>query len=804
MTQARLSSITIDGFRSINQPISLRLDAPMVLVHGNNGAGKTSLLSALELALTGSVPSLERVDKAYRKQLANYVTGKGAISLRVEGLSDDFNDTDIELSRSTTRTPGGLSEQAARFYSERCYLAQTTLSQLLAIYGGDDTSIDTPLSQFAAELLGLDRLDALQRGLQPARDARNVRPLVPTYRTLEDRRAALARSVATITADLEGIRGTIADLTTRLDAATAALGDTDLSGGEAAEAIRSSLAELDNRSRQADELTRSWERITEVRSGSGREIAAVVARDRDAKAVAWLKTHGKRIERLLSAAASHLTDVPQGVTVDIGRDVARLSSELDRLSQAAGAAVAAAESAERRRKQVDDELVTASTEVEDLDRRITELGREAPDLAAALSTVLPHIHNDDCPICGRDYSEVSDEALADVVRDRIAAITAAASRLADATSRRAALATRIAELQRERELLVARAPTVEQRLQDQAAAASLSGLAAEAAQLEQIAITGNSILRQQAEAVRQAVGWSRSDVEEGLIETDLAVLECELGFEGDPQPALGARLLSIKNLISSQREVLLRQLEQARTALVIREELASATMRMAETETTLRTQVAARKRADDAFRAAGAVRKSVGRIADAAAEARSRVVAEVFNDRLNSLWRDLFVRLAPDEEFVPSFDVPTGRGGRIRPVLKTIHRSGEDGGSPGVMLSSGNLNTAALTLFLALHLSVQPRLPWLVLDDPVQSMDDVHIAHFAALLRTLSKEHGRQIIVAVHDRPLFDYLALEMSPAFPTDELITVELERSSAGETRYKTQRYGYTERPRLVSAVA
>ena len=47
------------------------------------------------------------------------------------------------------------------------------------------------------------------------------------------------------------------------------------------------------------------------------------------------------------------------------------------------------------------------------------------------------------------------------------------------------------------------------------------------------------------------------------------------------------------------------------------------------------------------------------------------------------------------------------------------------------MLSAGNLNTAALTLFLALHLSVEEKLPWLVLDDPVQSMDELHIAQFA-------------------------------------------------------------------------
>ena len=102
------------------------------------------------------------------------------------------------------------------------------------------------------------------------------------------------------------------------------------------------------------------------------------------------------------------------------------------------------------------------------------------------------------------------------------------------------------------------------------------------------------------------------------------------------------------------------------------------------------------------------------------------------------------------------------------------------------MLSAGNLNTAALTLFTALHLAVRPKLPWLLLDDPVQTMDELHIAQFAALLRTLTQSKGRQVILAVHERPLFEYLALELSPAFPGDKLITIELARSPVGETRY------------------
>ena len=163
---------------------------------------------------------------------------------------------------------------------------------------------------------------------------------------------------------------------------------------------------------------------------------------------------------------------------------------------------------------------------------------------------------------------------------------------------------------------------------------------------------------------------------------------------------------------------------------------------------------------------------------------RSRVVGQVFNDSLNAAWRDLFVRLAPDEPFIPAFALPQATKGDVEARLETYYRDGRKGGNPRAMLSAGNLNTAALTLFFALHLSVKPQLPWLIIDDPVQSMDEVHISQFAALLRTLSKQHGRQVILAVHEKPLFDYLCLELSPAFDGDRLITVELGRAANGES--------------------
>ena len=48
----------------------------------------------------------------------------------------------------------------------------------------------------------------------------------------------------------------------------------------------------------------------------------------------------------------------------------------------------------------------------------------------------------------------------------------------------------------------------------------------------------------------------------------------------------------------------------------------------------------------------------------------------------------------------------------------------------------------------------------------------------------VSKGLNRQIILAVHDRALFDYLTLELSPAFEDDRLLTVELSRTTDGKS--------------------
>jgi len=69
----------------------------------------------------------------------------------------------------------------------------------------------------------------------------------------------------------------------------------------------------------------------------------------------------------------------------------------------------------------------------------------------------------------------------------------------------------------------------------------------------------------------------------------------------------------------------------------------------------------------------------------------------------------------------------------------------------------------------------------------VQPALTVRIAQFAALLR------DRQVVIAVHKRALFDYLTLELSPAFSRDSLIAVEIRRTFEGKAVVTPRAFGF-----------
>jgi DNA repair exonuclease SbcCD ATPase subunit len=146
--------------------------------------------------------------------------------------------------------------------------------------------------------------------------------------------------------------------------------------------------------------------------------------------------------------------------------------------------------------------------------------------------------------------------------------------------------------------------------------------------------------------------------------------------------------------------------------------------------------------------------------------AASRAIAGVTRDRFASLQPlvdDIFARLAPHPAFTSlGFEMTVSYR---RGVADAFVKDPESGvtGDPLLVFSSSQANVAALTYFLALSWSGGTKaLPFLLLDDPLQSMDDVNALGFSDLCRHIRSR--RQLIVSTHEDRLASLLERKLMP----------------------------------------
>ncbi len=792
----RLKQITIQDFRSIRGQVTVELNASIVLVHGPNGVGKTSLLSAIELGLTGDVAALSRGEEGFLQHLPHKDAPKGRSQIGLTAIHGGADvSADISLSREGVEGQGLLAAAESTFFSDRCYLAQSTLGRLLEIYQHQDPRRSgTPLTRFVKDLLRLDPLEALIEGLHPVGHVNRLRAPAPQYwaarsdlPTLKKDADNAEAGAAQQGADLEVTEGEIRDLTGDAWPADQSI-DPALLAAEITrrrQADDRSLSDLARRRREIDVISGQVTIYAATDAGSVRataEQSLVAAR---AQVSAWAEDDGKRLESVLKVMRSAFPEIPpvgNGPDTAHRAAVSHAKAEMTRLELL----IANDAALETSLGEVDQSIIQGTARLGQIDRELAELSETNHALAGALAALAPHIHDgdNDCPVCGRDYSEVSKQPLAARLSARIAELAATAGRLEALSRERSvgagavATATRRADEYRSRKLSPLALAVAKRELaqlqewwneltalakaSDLGTAAQATLAAAELA-LAQVTSQDTALSGHRLQLADQAVALQLTSP--GDDEAATAIIERLVTELHRRERAASER---VERLF--QAEELVRQLDSRRAALT--SALATAKSRRERVDTLAKAKVEADRRIE--------VAKT---LADQARSLRTDIISQVFNHDLNTVWRDLFIRLAPDEAFVPRFTLMENGSGPIEAVLETVYRTGGVGGDPRAMLSAGNLNTAALTLFLALHLSVTPTLPLLIIDDPVQSMDEVHIAQFAALLRTL-KALDRQLVVAVHERALFDYLSLELSPAFNGDRLITVELSRASGGDT--------------------
>lgn len=788
----RITTLTATDFRSLRGTVTIPMDSPVVLIHGRNGAGKTSLLTAMELGLTGSLASLSRLDPQLRKHLVHKeaASKKASVSIGVHGLGVDYPAGYFDIQGDKLTGKPALGPVLIKHFSERCYLAQSTLARLLEFYE-DKSANGTALTRFVKELLGLDALDALIDGLYDAGDVRRLRGHAVSFWDMREQLPSLDDELSRLAKELAATEG---QATRLAEAAAHRLAPywpevTDLEA-------RAILDLLKDQSQEPElqRLTQLRRELNDTLSQSQALVSAVAADQREAVEIAasaadvalrrWLETSGKRMSELFDELGGYFSELPSPIQnrPEYARSYAHrtIAAEVTRCRQV------------QSKDQVSQNQVLSlqadrqglTIRLEEIDKQIVRHSREAGQLAQALSALVPHVHTEECPVCSRDFGEVSSTPLLNHLTVRIASLTQSAGLLSALSQERANTVSAIAARDREISVVQAQVLTPEVRAEyGQRLAALENGLQALSA-LEAEAKAGEALLGQAANAAQALASARAADQQSAAIRDSAGRYASALSMDslgaGEPLQAALQRFLAevtARLAQSTEKESARRDGEAVLRELLLKEQQIEAIkLRQLERTTARRALHAAKEAGERTMAQARELLKH------AQAE-RSRVVGHVFNDSLNTAWRDLFVRLAPDEPFIPAFALPQAKGG-IEANLETLYRDGSKGGNPRAMLSAGNLNTAALTLFLALHLSVKPQLPWLIIDDPVQSMDEVHISQFAALLRTLAKEHGRQVIIAVHERPLFDYLCLELSPAFEGDRLITVELGRTASGDS--------------------
>jgi exonuclease SbcC len=148
--------------------------------------------------------------------------------------------------------------------------------------------------------------------------------------------------------------------------------------------------------------------------------------------------------------------------------------------------------------------------------------------------------------------------------------------------------------------------------------------------------------------------------------------------------------------------------------------------------------------------------------------------------RAKDTFEELFRRLAKN----PFFDVTVSdvRMKRHKPEVDWCARYGDHSFPGEAVFSQGELNSCAIAFFLALATSHSGGLQLLLLDDPVQNMDEIHIEEFGNVLKFLKDVLGWQIVVGLHDQSVYQFLRRQLHPSREGQSLIAYTFEEGDQG----------------------
>jgi DNA repair exonuclease SbcCD ATPase subunit len=363
---ARLISIELEAFRGFADAQRFDLDADVVLVSGDNGSGKTSLIDGLLWVLTGEIPRLSERARGLRRgqdPIVNVYAGGTEARVRISLVAMDGRKLDFE------RRGTSVKQELSAWNGDR---SLPSASEQLAYAFGD--------SSFAALSEGVKRWGILQQHA--------VSAALDSGATMHERLSAIlgleritrfaesaTRTAKELGKECKRLQGVHADLDRRHETAKASLA-----------AARSALAD--------PEAARAY-------------LQAAVAQIRETLPAGVVLKDALATPEDLVVADRSVSTLIDLATALAGRQAQEIAAE-----NAIGSTVEAAE-----------------RNLADLMRRAQEAVQQAP-LQVQLSCAALELLGDACPVCGQaiDEEHVRSQLTELLGRSRQAVETAAATR----------------------------------------------------------------------------------------------------------------------------------------------------------------------------------------------------------------------------------------------------------------------------------------------------------------------------------------------------------------------------------------
>lgn len=796
----RLTSLQIEDFRIFGGKHLIPLDANTVLIHGSNGTGKSSILYAIELALTGAVRDLQGFTSDYPRCLRNAFTETDAVAALTyrDSGSDRTVVASVDSSSTSVYWESHLSEIDIQFFRERCYLSQNTLGRLLELYlTVDQRTAESPIVSLVKRLLDLELLENLNSGLEDLSRIERTRNAIPSLARLDNSASDLPLLQHRLSTEMRNAetrqQKRIADSLT-VFAEFKAFQEFGEWNHESAVALRDVITE----EAKSTSLERDLLQLASARSDLEALSHSVRAiDDADATILSLRQDYascGTKLDTLENALAPLERELLLGLrsldaapisdhySMATGDRLATLARAIDSTLSEARERLQTLSQLDAARVRADDKLQNLNKDLRAVEASILDLTVSLPTSLEQLATISTQIENDICPVCERDFREVSDEPLKVVLSRRVSEMGQIANELVSLAARRSALYVAQREAQFEATSLTNRlsssnGDTVGNAKRFVAEAERLAALW----QAMEDEIKESRLLIEHRARIQDTLQFLDSQKRQAdSAATRVAEIAMQLSVPLDNRIGLTDQIDNLilectNRSVSRQSKV-----ATARNAIESLDQIVNGFVERSSLDEQWLNLSKKLQRTSEARSKIESIIQKGKRLSSGAQEAKRKVVENVFSQSLNSLWADLFERLVKNESFRPQLSDPTSWRRQVRAGINAVTEGCEPFENIGAVHSLGNLNTAALSLFLSLNLVEVPRSRVLLLDDPVQSMDDIHITQLSLLLKELSRQADRQVIIAVHERALFEFLKFELAPSDPTQRLLAINLKRQS------------------------